>query len=89
MIVLLLNFNAAIAQDKSPIDVNNKFDRGYAETCLDKCGEPNLSGKEPLIDRDLMSLTLADWFVIHVKVFSFFMITWITTSRPNGLDSHG
>ena len=37
----------------------------------------------------LMSLTLADWFVIQVKVFSSFMITWITSSRPNGLDGHG
>ena len=36
-----------------------------------------------------MSLTLADWFVIQVKVFSFFMIPWIFTSRPNGLDGHG
>jgi len=37
----------------------------------------------------LMPLTLANWFVIHVKVFSFFMITRITASRPNGLDGHG
>ena len=37
----------------------------------------------------VMSLTLADWFVIQVKVFSSFMITWITSSRPNRLDGNG
>ena len=44
---------------------------------------------ESCVIDELMSLTLADWFVIQVKVFSFFMITWITSSRPNGLDGHG
>ena len=38
---------------------------------------------------NIMSLTLADWFVTQVKVFSFFMITWVTTPRPDGLDGHG
>ena len=42
-----------------------------------------------LIDSYIMSKTLADWFVIQVKIFSFFMITWITSSRPNRFDGHG
>jgi ABC-2 type transport system permease protein len=43
----------------------------------------------PRFSRNLMSLTLADWFVIQVKVLSFFMITWVTASRPDRFDGHG
>ena len=51
--------------------------------------EGNLLKEEKFYLSHLMSLTLADWFVIQVKVSSFFMITWITASRPNRLDGHG